>query len=75
MAFTWSAYTNGPDHWTMNRLALERGAHVRVGIGDKALDDDGRAPTNVELVERVVAMAAAVGRTPATPAEALDLLR
>jgi 3-keto-5-aminohexanoate cleavage enzyme len=72
--YTFMSYTNGPSHWPMTRIALEQGAHVRVGIGDTALDADGGAPTNVELVERVVALAAEIGRQPATPHEALRLL-
>lgn len=73
IAYSYVAYTNGPSHWMMNRVALERGAHVRVGIGDRALDEDGSTPTNAELVRRVVAMAAELGRGPATPAEALAI--
>jgi len=72
--YTWMSYTNGPSHWPMTRLALERGAHVRVGIGDTALDEDGTAPTNAALVARAVTMAEEVGRRPATPAEALTIL-
>jgi len=53
------------------RLALERGGHVRVGLEDYA----GRAtPTNVALVEEVVALAGEVGRSVATPADAARLL-
>jgi uncharacterized protein (DUF849 family) len=45
--------------------ALERGGHVRVGIGDSP----GAHPdaTNAALVEQVVAWAGAVGRPVATP--------
>jgi uncharacterized protein (DUF849 family) len=59
----------------MARLALERGGHVRVGLEDYA---GPRTPTNVELIEEVVALARATGRPIATPAEAaaqLDLPR
>jgi 3-keto-5-aminohexanoate cleavage enzyme len=68
--YTYMSYTNGPEHWEMTRLALERGAHVRVGIGDHATDDDGSTPTNSEIVRRTVALAAEAGREPATPDEA-----
>ena len=53
------------------RLALERGGHVRVGLEDHA---GARTPTNEELVSEVVALARAVGRPIATPAEAARLL-
>ncbi len=72
--FTYMSYTNGPKHWDMTRLALERGAHVRVGIGDHAIQADGSTPTNAELVKRTVDMAAERGRSPATPSEALTVL-
>jgi len=72
--YTWMAYTYGPSHWDIARLALARGAHVRVGLGDNPVEADGARPTNAELVARAVEMAAAVGREPATPAETLAIL-
>jgi uncharacterized protein (DUF849 family) len=72
--YTYMSYTNGAQHWDMTRLALERGAHVRVGIGDHAVEADGSRLTNAELVSRAVTLAEAVGRAPATPAEALGIL-
>ncbi|MGH7894480.1 MAG: 3-keto-5-aminohexanoate cleavage protein [Candidatus Binatia bacterium] len=53
------------------RTALERGGHVRVGLEDYA---GARTPSNVELVEEVVAVAKRVGRPIASPAEAAKLL-
>src|SRR4030095_1624804 len=53
------------------RLALERGGHVRVGLEDYA---GPATPSNVELVEQVAALAGAVGRPVATPADAARLL-
>lgn len=55
----------------MARHAIERGGHVVVGIEPYGGD---RVPTNRELVEEAVALAAAVGRPVATPAEAAELL-
>lgn len=72
--YTWMAYTYGPSHWDIARLALARGAHVRVGLGDNPVEADGSRPTNAELVRRVVDLAAAVGRDPASPADALAIL-
>lgn len=53
------------------RLAIERGGHVRVGLEDFGGE---RQPTNVALVEEVVALAKAAGRKIATPAEAARIL-
>ena len=54
------------------RHALERGGHLRVGLEDYAGPE---RPTNLELVERAVALAREVGRPVASPAEAAALLR
>ena len=72
--FTYMAYTYGPSHWAMAQLAIDRGAHVRVGLGDNPVEANGEQLTNAELVRRVVEMAAAAGRAPATPTEARALL-
>lgn len=74
IACTYMSYTYGPSHWDMTRIALRRGAHVRVGLGDNPVEADGSQPTNAELVRRVVDLAAEVGREPATPAEAVRML-
>ena len=47
------------------------GGHVRVGLEDFGGE---RTPTNVALVEEVVALAKAAGRKIATPAEAARIL-
>jgi len=57
------------------RLAIERGGHVRVGLEDYV---GTRTPTNVELVEEVVALASTCGRPIATAVDTsrvLDLPR
>ncbi|MDQ2650348.1 MAG: 3-keto-5-aminohexanoate cleavage protein, partial [Actinomycetota bacterium] len=56
--------------WELLDAALERGFHIRVGIGDNpsAFPD----ATNAELVEQAVALAAKHGLTPATPDQVLD---
>jgi len=45
-----------------------------VGIGDYHYAEQG-APTNAALVERLVGLARAIGREPATPAEAREIWR
>jgi uncharacterized protein (DUF849 family) len=53
------------------RPAIERGAHLHVGIEDHAGD---RQPTNEELVREAAALCADVGRPLATPDEATEIL-
>ena len=53
------------------RHALECGGHLRVGLEDHA---GGDRPTNLELVERAVALAREVGRPVASSTEAARLL-
>ncbi len=53
------------------RHALERGGHLRLGLEDWAGDT---RPSNVELVERAVALAREVGRPVASCAEAARIL-
>jgi 3-keto-5-aminohexanoate cleavage enzyme len=54
------------------RRALERGGHLHVGIEEFYAPE--REPTNLELVREAAALAAAVGRPLASPAEAAELL-
>ena len=54
------------------RLALERGGHLHVGL-EEHFDPDVK-PTNVELVEQAVALAASVGRPLASSADAVRML-
>lgn len=53
------------------RAALERGGHLRVGLEDFGGPSQ---PTNVALVEQAVALCRAMGRRPATCAEARAIL-
>jgi uncharacterized protein (DUF849 family) len=52
--------------------ALERGGHLHVGIEEFFSPE--REPSNVELAREAAALAAAVGRPLASPAEAAELL-
>ena len=61
----------GGDPVPLAILALELGGHVRVGIGDYPHTAEG-APSNAQLVARVVTLARALGREPATSDEARE---
>jgi uncharacterized protein (DUF849 family) len=73
---TWSAAGIGRFQFRVNAMAITMGGHVRVGLEDNLyLDTEKRQlATNVALVERVIALARAAGREPATPAEARALI-
>ncbi len=73
---TWSAAGIGRFQFQVNAMAVTMGGHVRVGLEDNLyLDAEKRElATNVALVERVVALARAAGREPATPDEARSLI-
>ena len=53
--------------------AIERGAHVAIGLGDYAYPELG-TPTNAELVREVARIARGCGRELATAGEARGLL-
>jgi uncharacterized protein (DUF849 family) len=68
---TWAATGIGRHQFAIQRLAIAMGGHVRVGLEDNLWWDDARTElaTNPRLVERLVAIARAMGREPATPAQ------
>jgi 3-oxoadipate:acetyl-CoA acetyltransferase len=67
---TWAAAGIGRFQFAMNRLAIAMGGHVRVGLEDNLWWDDDRTElaTNPRLVGRLVDIARAMGREPASPA-------
>jgi uncharacterized protein (DUF849 family) len=67
---TWAATGIGRHQFAINRLAIAMGGHVRVGLEDNLWWDDERSElaTNPRLVERLVTIARAMGREPASPA-------
>lgn len=73
---TWAATGVGRFQFAVHKLAIAMGGHVRVGLEDNIWFDDERTDlgTNPRLVERVVAVARAMGREPATPARVRTLL-
>ncbi len=66
---TWSAGGIGRFQLDVNTLSIAMGGHVRVGLEDNLWFDRRRtiAADNESLVRRVVDIAAALERTPATP--------
>ena len=67
----WSAAGIGRFQFQINHLAVAMGGHVRVGLEDNLwMDAEKTDPaTNVRLVERIVRVAEAAGRSIASPAE------
>jgi len=72
----WSVAGIGRYQLTANALALATGGHVRVGLEDNFYYDwQQRTPaTNRMLVERVVRIAGELGRSPATPQQAREMI-
>jgi 3-keto-5-aminohexanoate cleavage enzyme len=72
----WWAAKGGRWQLEARAAALALGGHVRVGFEDSPLEFDGSAParSNAHLVERIAALARAVGREPATPAQARQII-
>jgi len=63
----WAAHGNGAATFSVLRRAIESGAHVRVGLEDTVVDEDGRRSAgNAEQVRWAVEAAAAAGRAPET---------
>jgi len=73
---TWAAAGIGRFQFRVNALAITMGGHVRVGLEDNIWYDAARtAPaSNPRLVERLVVLARAAGREPATPDEARTII-
>jgi 3-keto-5-aminohexanoate cleavage enzyme len=72
---TWSATGIGRSFLSVTTATLACGGHVRCGFEDQVEVEPGMpAGSNADLVDRVVAIAALVGREPAAPARALELL-
>lgn len=72
----WSAAGIGRYQLPVTTMAAAAGGHVRVGLEDCPYYEwNGCTPaTNTQLVERVARIAAELGRSPATPAQAREIL-
>lgn len=72
---TWSICGIGRAQLPMNMLCLMQGGHLRTGLEDNSYYHRGvHADSNAQLVERLVRIAADVGRPVATPEEARAIL-
>ena len=63
----WSVSVIGAQHVNLSTIAMALGGHVRVGIEDNVYYAKGVLATNAALVDRIAAIAKAVGRELATP--------
>ena len=74
---TWAFAGIGRSQVAANTLGTALGGHVRVGLEDNPYydwNDRASETTNARLVERAVRVAEELGRTPATPDEARDVI-
>jgi 3-keto-5-aminohexanoate cleavage enzyme len=69
----WSVMCVSGDIFPLIRAALQHGGHIAIGVGDYPYTEMG-TPRNDELVRRVAVIAREMGREPATPAEARQML-
>ncbi len=74
----WQVIATGPGHgkvWNLHRRCLELGGNVRTGLEDTFyLPNGDRADDNGRLVEALVKIARDVGREPASPTVARQIL-
>jgi uncharacterized protein (DUF849 family) len=72
---TWQVIGISRDQWPLVAAALSMGGNVRVGLEDNFYVSEGEmAESNADLVEKAARMTRDVGREPATPAEAREIL-
>jgi 3-keto-5-aminohexanoate cleavage enzyme len=71
---TWTAAGIGPAQLGVNAHAILMGGHVRIGLEDNIYFRRGELAPNERFVERMVKLAAELGRGVATPDEARRIL-
>jgi uncharacterized protein (DUF849 family) len=72
---TWQVIGISRDQWQLVSAALAMGGNVRVGLEDNFYLPNGEMSTNPELVAKAAEMSRNVGREPATPDEAAEMMR
>ncbi len=66
----------GRMHWAMAATAMAMGGHVRTGLEDNVyLERGALASGNAQMVEKMARLAREIGREPASPDEAREVLR
>lgn len=70
----WQVIGISRDQWRLVAGALAMGGNARVGLEDNFYLPNGEMATNAELVEKAAGMTRDVGREPATPAEAAEIM-
>ena len=71
---TWSITAVGREHVELSTMALALGGNVRVGLEDNVFYSRGVLATNLSLLKRMKAIALAMGKEIASPAEARQIL-
>lgn len=64
--WNWTVLASWASLFTAAHTVLERGGNLSIGLGDYHYRQGAEKPTNAQLVERAVRVAAKVGRKPAT---------
>ena len=70
----WQVIGISRDQWQLAAGALSMGGNVRVGLEDNFYLPNGEIATNPELVAKAVELTRNVGREPATPEEAAEIM-
>ena len=70
----WQVIGISEDQWQLAAGALSMGGNVRVGLEDNFYLPGGEMATNGELVAKAAELTRNVGREPATPEEAADIM-
>lgn len=70
----WQTIGISQDQWPLAAAALSMGGNVRVGLEDNFYLPNGEMSTNPGLVEKAAELTRNVGREPATPDEAREIL-
>jgi uncharacterized protein (DUF849 family) len=71
---TWQVIGISRDQWQLVSAALAMGGNVRVGLEDNFYLPNGEMSTNPGLVAKAAEMSRNVGRKPATPDEAAEMM-
>jgi 3-keto-5-aminohexanoate cleavage enzyme len=70
----WQVIGISEDQWQLVSAALSMGGNVRVGLEDNFYLPNGEMATNPELVGKAAEMTRNIGREPATPEEAAEIM-